>query len=58
MNQFMAIRMRDIASEFSRLDAQNNTDPDRIGTRILRILISVLVLPLTTICRRLLSEGS
>ena len=57
MNHFVAIRTRVVAAEFSKLDEKKATGPDRISARILRVLVSVIALPLAIICRRLLYEG-
>ena len=57
MHDFVAIRTRTVERELATLNVNKATGPDRIGARILRVLASVLALPLAILCRRLLSEA-
>ena len=58
MSQFVAIRVRSVEAELNKLDEKKATGPDRISARILRVLASVIALPLAILWRRLLYEGA
>ena len=57
MQQFIAIRARDVAKLLKSVDPNKATGQDRIGNRILKELASVLAIPLAVLCRRILHEG-
>ena len=57
MEDFVAIRSRQVCKELAKLDASKAIGPDKISAYILKELASEITIPLTILSRRILNEG-
>ena len=57
MQGFVVIRTRDVLKVLQHVDENKATGGDTIGNRILKELASVLAIPISILCRRILHEG-
>ena len=57
MEDFVAIRSRQVCKELAKLDVSKATGPDKISAYILKELASEITVPITILSRRILNEG-